>query len=220
MATLTTTSQRKTTTAAVGNVTPDATGPIIELEHQRQTLVADPVGYTQETKPLRHMQGYKRHNEPGGIYIIAARCEYFEAATDMIKIKIGLAYKGKQGTMERALEHKTSCPDNLELMNAFAVDDMTSIPMPEDTIGGVHEMERYLHALMVAYGWAHIGQGTEWFAVPSDILSNPDKCPELIKVIADAPRWNEVTCFQRLGQNTNTTKRSAREKKIDRAGRV
>ena len=94
------------------------------------------------------MQGYKRHNEPGGIYIIAARCEYFEAATDMIKIKIGLAYKGQQGTMERALEHKTSCPDNLELMNAFAVDDMTSIPMPEDTIGGVHEMERYLHALM------------------------------------------------------------------------
>ena len=98
---------------------------------------------------------------------------------------------------------------------------MTNIPMPEHTIGGVHEMERYLHAVMVAYGmWAHIGQGTEWFAVPCDLLTNPDKCPELMQVIADAPAWDEVTCFQRLGHNTNTTKRTAAEKRKDRAGRT
>ena len=164
-------------------------------------------------------QGYKRQNEPGGIYIIAAHCPHFEAATGMMKIKIGLAYKGKRGTLERAMEHKTSCPDDLTLLASFAVDDMTSIPMPEHTIGGVHEMERYLHAVMVAYDWAHIGQGTEWFAVPCDLLTNPDKCPELMQVIADAPAWDEVTCFQRLGHNTNTTKRTAAEKRKDRAGR-
>ena len=164
-------------------------------------------------------QGYKRHNEPGGIYILAARCPYFEKAEGMMKVKIGLSYKGETGTMKRAMEHKTSCPDDLQLLDAFPVDDMTSIPMPEETIGGVHEMERYLHALMVAYGWAHIGQGTEWFAVPLDILTNPLKCPELSKVIDNAPKWNEVTCFQRLGHDTNTTYRSAAEKKADRAGR-
>ena len=164
-------------------------------------------------------QGYKRVNEPGGIYILAARCPYFEKETGMMKIKIGLSYKGETGTMKRAMEHKTSCPDDLELLDAFAVDDMTPIPIPEHTIGGVHEMERYLHGVMVAYGWAHIGQGTEWFAVPLDLRSNPLKCPELTRVIEDAPDWNEVSAFVRLGHDTNTTNRSAAEKKADRAGR-
>tara|TARA_B100002019_G_scaffold257928_1_gene242311 strand:- start:65 stop:568 length:504 start_codon:yes stop_codon:yes gene_type:complete len=164
-------------------------------------------------------QGYKRFNEPGGIYILAARCPYFEKAEGMMKVKIGLSYKGFQGTLDRAMEHKTSCPDDLKLLKIFAVDDMTPIPMPENTIGGVHEMERYLHALMVAYGWAHIGQGTEWFAVPLDLITNPDVCPELHEVMDNAPDWDDVTCFQRLGHTTNTTKRTAAEKAADRAGR-
>ena len=164
-------------------------------------------------------QGRKEANCPGGIYIVAARYPYFEEATGMMKIKIGLSYKGETGTMKRALEHKTSCPDDLQLLEIFAVDDMTPIPMPEETIGGVHEMERYLHALMVAYDWAHIGQGTEWFAVPCDLLTNPLKCPEMHRVIANAPDWDEVSAFVRLGQDTNTTNRTAAEKKADRAGR-
>ena len=67
----------------------------------------------------------------------------------------------------------------LTLLASFAVDDMTSIPMPEHTIGGVHEMERYLHAVMVAYDWAHIGQGTGG-SFPCDLLTNP-AIPELMR---------------------------------------
>ena len=161
-------------------------------------------------------QGYKRQNEPGGIYIIAAHCPHFEAATGMMKIKIGLAYKGKRGTLERAMEHKTSCPDDLTLLASFAVDDMTSIPMPEHTIGGVHEMERYLHSVMVAYGWAHIGQGTEWFAVPTDLVSDPTLCPELQQVLTSAPAFSEVRCFQRIGQNKSSLSRTPNQKRLDR----
>ena len=161
-------------------------------------------------------QGRKEDNCPGGIYIVAARCPYFEEATGMMKIKIGLAYKGREGTKKRALDHKTSCPDDLEIIRTFAVDENTSIPIPEHTIGGVHEMERYLHSVMVAYGWAHIGQGTEWFAVPTDLVSDPTLCPELQQVLTSAPAFSEIRCFQRIGQNKSSLSRTPNQKRLDR----
>ena len=54
-------------------------------------------------------QGYKRVNEPGGIYILAARCPYFEKETGMMKIKIGLSYKGRDG-------HHEACHGAQDLM--------------------------------------------------------------------------------------------------------
>ena len=161
-------------------------------------------------------QGRKEDNCPGGIYIVAARCPYFEEATGMMKIKIGLAYKGREGTKKRAMDHKTSCPDDLQIMALFAVDENTSIPAPAHTIGGVHEMERYLHSVMVAYGWAHIGQGTEWFAVPTDLVSDPTLCPELQQVLTSAPAFSEVRCFQRIGQNKSSLSRTPNQKRLDR----
>ena len=161
-------------------------------------------------------QGRKEDNCPGGIYIVAARCPYFEEATGMMKIKIGLSFAGRQYTKTRAMKHRTSCPDELEIIRTFAVDENTSIPIPEGTLGGVHEMERYLHALMVAYGWARIGQGTEWFAVPTDLVSDPTLCPELQQVLTSAPAFSEVRCFQRIGQNKSSLSRTPNQKRLDR----
>ena len=50
-------------------------------------------------------QGYKRTNEPGGIYIIRAVCDHYELATGRIMIKIGLCYKGREGTLKLSLIH-------------------------------------------------------------------------------------------------------------------
>ena len=161
-------------------------------------------------------QGRKEANCPGGIYIVAARCPYFEEATGMMKIKIGLSFAGRQYTKTRAMKHRTSCPDELEIIRTFAVDENTSIPIPEGTLGGVHEMERYLHALMVAYGWARIGQGTEWFAVPTDLVEDPTVCPELQEVLTSAPAFSEVRCFQRIGQNKSALGRTPRQMRLDR----
>ncbi len=76
-------------------------------------------------------QGRKEANCPGGIYIVAARCPYFEEATGMMKIKIGLSFAGRQYTKTRAMKHRTSCPDELEIIRTFAVDENTSIPIPD-----------------------------------------------------------------------------------------
>ena len=168
------------------------------------------------------MQGYKRTNEPGGIYIIRAICEAYELATGMMMIKIGLCYKGRKGTLDRAIEHKTSCPHSIDIVRTFAEDDDTPIPTHTNggsTLGGVHEMERYLHHLMEELGCEHIGDGTEWFAVPLDLLSNKDKCPELQAAINNAPAWSSVTAFERLGHDVNTTNRSKAEKAKDRANK-
>ena len=167
-------------------------------------------------------QGYKRTNEPGGIYIIRAVCDHYELATGRIMIKIGLCYKGREGTLKRAMEHKTSCPQTIDIVRTFAVDDDTEIPSllgNGKQLGGVHEMERYLHHLMEEMGCQHIGDGTEWFSVPADLLRNADKCPELQQVLAAAPDWRSVTAFERLGHDVNTTQRSRQEKQLDRAAK-
>ena len=155
-------------------------------------------------------QGYKRTNEPGGIYIIRAVCDHYELATGRIMIKIGLCYKGREGTLKRAMEHKTSCPHSIDIVRTFAVDSDTEIPSllgSRAKQGGVHEMEQYLHHVMEEMGCEHMGDGREWFSVPADLLRNVDKCPELQQVLADAPDWGSVRAFQILGHDANTTTR-------------
>ena len=159
------------------------------------------------------MQGYKRTNEPGGIYIIRAICEAYELATGMMMIKIGLCYKGRKGTLDRAIEHKTSCPHSIDIVRTFAVDWNTVIPSVLQKgfqIGGVHEMERYLHHVMEELGYEHVGDGTEWFAVPLDLISNDKRCPELQKVLDKAPAWKEVEVFEALGHDVNVTTKESK----------
>ena len=158
-------------------------------------------------------QGYKRANEPGGIYVIRAICDAFELATGMMLVKIGICYKGREGTLARAIEHKTSCPHSIDIVRTFAVDWNTVIPSlikKGFQIGGVHEMERYLHHVMEEYGYEHVGDGTEWFAVPLDLISNDKRCPELQKVMAAAPAWKEVKAFQALGHDVNVTTKESK----------
>ena len=153
--------------------------------------------------------GYKRENEPGGIYVIRAICDAFELATGMMLVKIGISYKGREGTLKRAIEHKTSCPHSIDIVRTFAVDWNTLIPSLLGRFslinGGVHEMERYLHHVMEEYGYEHVGDGTEWFAVPLDLLSNDDRCPEFQKVLNNAPAWRDVEVFEALGHDVNVT---------------
>ena len=66
-------------------------------------------------------------------------------------------------------------------------------------------MERYLHHLMEELGYEHVGDGTEWFAVPLDLISNDKRCPELQKVLSNAPAWKEVEVFEALGHDVNVT---------------
>ena len=158
-------------------------------------------------------QGYKRANEPGGIYVIRAICDAFEVATGMMLVKIGISYKGREGTLNRAIEHKTSCPHSIDIVRTFAVDWNTiilSLIGSGSIIGGVHEMERYLHHVMEEYGYEHVGDGTEWFAVPLDLLSNDKRCPELQKVLAAAPAWKEVEVFEALGHTANVTTKESK----------
>ena len=158
-------------------------------------------------------QGYKRANEPGGIYVIRAICDAFELATGMMLVKIGISYKGREGTLNRAIEHKTSCPHSIDIVRTFAVDWNTVIPSVLKKgfqIGGVHEMERYLHHVMEELGYEHVGDGTEWFAVPLDLISNPKRCPELQEVMAAAPAWRDVKAFETLGHDVNVTTKESK----------
>ena len=91
--------------------------------------------------------GYKRANEPGGIYVIRAICDAFELATGMMLVKIGISYKGREGTLARAIDHKTSCPHSIKIVRTFAVDWNTLIPSligSGHIIGGVHAVS-YTH---------------------------------------------------------------------------
>ena len=160
------------------------------------------------------MQGYKRPNAQGGIYIIRAKCDAYELATGMMLVKIGLCYKGREGTLNRAIEHKTSCPHSIQIIRTFAVDSNTTIESltQKPMTGGVHEMERYLHHVCEEYGWEHVGDGTEWFAVPLDFIKNKNRCPELQAVMANAPAWSDVEAFEILGHDVNTTTRESKAK--------
>ena len=179
-------------------------------------------------------------NTAGGLYIQFATEQHFERATGTGKIKIGLSYSCEHGTKERAKEHSTSCADQISNIALWAVDEGTDIPTPEGTLGGVFEMEQYLHSVFLAYGWKKVGEGTEWFAVPqsvaqmlNDIRANKNgankkvnwaACPELARAYGYAPEHDEVPSFaeERAVQlkatrytKISTVKRSKMEERMD-----
>ena len=142
--------------------------------------------------------------------------------------------------MQREKAHKTGSSARKVTLATFCVDEDTEIPTPEGTLGGVFEMEQYLHSVFLAYGWKQVGEGTEWFAVPvavaqmiNDIRANKNgannkvnwaACPELARAYGYAPEHDEIPSFaeERAVQlqasrkiKINTSKRSKMEERMD-----
>ena len=140
----------------------------------------------------------------------------------------------------RLKKQKTGSSNRKSVIGSFAVDEGTDIPTPEGTLGGVFEMEQYLHSVFLAYGWKKVGEGTEWFAVPqsvaqmlNDIRANKNgankkvnwaACPELARAYGYAPEHDEVPSFaeERAVQlkatrytKISTVKRSKMEERMD-----
>ena len=140
----------------------------------------------------------------------------------------------------RLKKQKTGSSNRKSVIASFAVDEGTDIPTPEGTLGGVFEMEQYLHSVFLAYGWKKVGEGTEWFAVPqsvaqmlNDIRANKNgankkvnwaACPELARAYGYAPEHDEVPSFaeERAVQlkatrytKISTVKRSKMEERMD-----
>ena len=184
-------------------------------------------------------------NTAGGLYIMFATEEHYERATGNGKIKIGLSYSCEWGTIQRYKEHSTSCADTISNIALWACDEGTDIPTPEGTVGGVFEMEQYLHSVCKMYGWEQIGSGREWFAVPMEVIQminditaykangegsfDYTACPELARSMFYAPKFEDMPsidesrrrnwCKKKRDRKIATCDRSPLQKKRDTAAK-
>ena len=181
-------------------------------------------------------------NVAGMIYVVLETIDpiFGSNTSGFVPIKLGIAYGDKRAMKFRLKKQKTGSSSRKSVIASFAVDQDTDIPTPEGTLGGVFEMEQYLHSVFLAYGWKQVGEGTEWFAVPqsvaqmlNDIRANKNgasnkvnwaACPELARAFCYAPEHDEIPSFaeERAVQlqgcrytKINTSKRSKMEERMD-----
>ena len=189
-----------------------------------------------------HATGQVHKNVPGVLYIVKEVYDkkFSNNDSEWVPVKIGLAYGDYRAGVQREKAHKTGSSAKKVTLCSFCVDENTEIPTPEGTLGGVFEMEQYLHSVFLMYGWKQVGEGTEWFAVPvavaemlNDIRANKNgannkvnwaACPELARAFCYAPEHDEIPSFaeERAVQlqgcrytKINTSKRSKMEERMD-----
>ena len=187
-------------------------------------------------------KGVNYPNVAGMIYVVLETPDpiFGSNTSGYVPIKLGIAYGDMRALKFRLKKQKTGSSNKKKIIASFAVDQDTDIPTPEGTLGGVFEMEQYLHSVFLAYGWKQVGEGTEWFAVPvavaemlNDIRCNKNgseykvnwaACPELARAFCYAPEHDEVPSFaeERAVQlqgcrytKINTSKRSKMEERLD-----
>ena len=187
-------------------------------------------------------KGVNYPNVAGMIYVVLETPDpiFGSNTSGYVPVKLGIAYGDKRALKFRLKKQKTGSSSKKQVIASFAVDQDTDIPTPEGTLGGVFEMEQYLHSVFLMYGWKQVGEGTEWFAVPqsvaqmlNDIRANKNgasnkvnwaACPELARAFCYAPEHDEVPSFapERAVQlqgcrytKINTSKRSKMEERLD-----
>ena len=187
-------------------------------------------------------KGVNYPNVAGMIYVVMEIIDpiFGTNLSGYVPVKLGIAYGDKRAMQIRLQKQKTGSSSRKKVIGSFAVDQDTDIPTPEGTLGGVFEMEQYLHSVFLAYGWKQVGEGTEWFAVPqsvaqmlNDIRANKNgasnkvnwaACPELARAFCYAPEHDEIPSFaeERAVQlqgcrytKINTSKRSKMEERMD-----
>mgnify|MGYP001221781660 FL=1 len=187
-------------------------------------------------------KGVNYPNVAGMIYVVLETIDpiFGSNTSGFVPIKLGISYGDIRSMKFRLKKQKTGSSNKKQVIASFAVDQDTDIPTPEGTLGGVFEMEQYLHSVFLAYGWKRVGEGTEWFAVPqavaqmlNDIRANKNgankkvnwaACPELARAYGYAPEHDEVPSFaeERAVQlkgcrytKISTVKRSKMEERMD-----
>ena len=187
-------------------------------------------------------KGVNYPNVAGMIYVVLETIDpiFGSNISGFVPIKLGISYGDIRSMKFRLKKQKTGSSNKKQVIASFAVDQDTDIPTPEGTLGGVFEMEQYLHSVFLAYGWKRVGEGTEWFAVPqavaqmlNDIRANKNgankkvnwaACPELARAYGYAPEHDEVPSFaeERAVQlkgcrytKISTVKRSKMEERMD-----
>ena len=187
-------------------------------------------------------KGVNYPNVAGMIYVVLETIDpiFGSNISGFVPIKLGISYGDIRSMKFRLKKQKTGSSNKKQVIASFAVDQDTDIPTPEGTLGGVFEMEQYLHSVFLAYGWKKVGEGTEWFAVPqsvaqmlNDIRANKNgankkvnwaACPELARAYGYAPKHDEVPSFaeERAVQlkgcrytKISTVKRSKMEERMD-----
>ena len=187
-------------------------------------------------------KGVNYPNVAGMIYVVLETIDpiFGSNTSGFVPIKLGISYGDIRSMKFRLKKQKTGSSNKKQVIASFAVDQDTDIPTPEGTLGGVFEMEQYLHSVFLAYGWKKVGEGTEWFAVPqsvaqmlNDIRANKNgankkvnwaACPELARAYGYAPEHDEVPSFaeERAVQlkgcrytKISTVKRSKMEERMD-----
>ena len=187
-------------------------------------------------------KGVNYPNVEGIIYVVLETIDpiFGSNTSGFVPIKLGISYGDIRSMKFRLKKQKTGSSNRKSIIASFAVDEGTDIPTPEGTLGGVFEMEQYLHSVFLAYGWKRVGEGTEWFAVPqavaqmlNDIRANKNgankkvnwaACPELARAYGYAPEHDEVPSFaeERAVQlkgcrytKISTVKRSKMEERMD-----
>jgi len=187
-------------------------------------------------------KGVNYPNVAGMIYVVLETIDpiFGSNISGFVPIKLGISYGDIRSMKFRLKKQKTGSSNKKQVIASFAVDQDTDIPTPEGTLGGVFEMEQYLHSVFLAYGWKKVGEGTEWFAVPqsvaqmlNDIRANKNgankkvnwaACPELARAYGYAPEHDEVPSFaeERAVQlkgcrytKISTVKRSKMEERMD-----
>ena len=187
-------------------------------------------------------KGVNYPNVAGMIYIVLETIDpiFGSNTSGFVPIKLGISYGDIRSMKFRLKKQKTGSSNRKSVIGSFAVDEGTDIPTTEGTLGGVFEMEQYLHSVFLAYGWKKVGEGTEWFAVPqsvaqmiNDIRANKNgankkvnwaACPELARAYGYAPEHDEVPSFaeERAVQlkatrytKISTVKRSKMEERMD-----
>ena len=187
-------------------------------------------------------KGVNYPNVAAMIYVVLETIDpiFGSNTSGFVPIKLGISYGDIRSMKFRLKKQKTGSSNKKQVIASFAVDQDTDIPTPEGTLGGVFEMEQYLHSVFLAYGWKKVGEGTEWFAVPqsvaqmlNDIRANKNgankkvnwaACPELARAYGYAPEHDEVPSFaeERAVQlkgcrytKISTVKRSKMEERMD-----
>ena len=116
-------------------------------------------------------KGVNYPNVAGMIYVVLETIDpiFGSNTSGFVPIKLGISYGDIRSMKFRLKKQKTGSSNKKQVIASFAVDQDTDIPTPEGTLGGVFEMEQYLHSVFLAYGWKKVGEGTEWFAVPQSV---------------------------------------------------
>ena len=172
-------------------------------------------------------KGIKHENVPGMIYVVQAVVDPIFGTNDSgyTAIKLGIAYGDRRAMKIRLQKQKTGCFAKKQIVAQIPVDENTEIPTPEGTLGGVYEMESFLHHVFELNGWKHVGDGMEWFAVPVAVVNMLDQirackngskktinwavCPELARAFAYAPEHDDIPAF-----DESRTKKTKAGKKV------